>query len=163
MAELNTAFPARFDVNFFLGLALESQDRAGEALEHFRQALELNPPAVELPSIYVHLGTCQKDLGYFKEAAESFTRALELDPNLKEAHHFLGFCCFKLEDYQQAVACFEKVIELNRARPSTTLTWGSICSGWGTARRRRLCSNRPWNWTRPWTSLPGPWLYWRNS
>ena len=32
--------------------------------------------AVELPSIYVHLGACQKDLGYFKEAAESLTRAL---------------------------------------------------------------------------------------
>ena len=64
LAELNAAFPQRFDVHFFLGLALENQDRAGEALEHFRRALELNPPAHELPSIYVHLGTCQKDLGY---------------------------------------------------------------------------------------------------
>ena len=92
-------------------------------MEHFRQALELNPPAVELPSIYVHLGTCQKDLGYFKEAAESFTRALELDPNLKEAHHFLGFCCFKLEDYQQAVACFEKVIELD---PGSAIDYANL-------------------------------------
>lgn len=123
LAELNAAFPARFDVNFFLGLALENQDRAGEALEHFRRALELNPPAHELPSIYVHLGTCQKDLGQFKEAAESFTRALELDPNLKEAHHFLGFCCFKLEDYQQAVACFEKVIELD---PGSAIDYANL-------------------------------------
>jgi ribosomal protein S12 methylthiotransferase accessory factor len=123
LTELNAAFPPRFDVNFFLGLALENQDRAGEALEHFRRALALNPPAHELPSIYVHLGTCQKDLGYFKEAAESFTRALELDPNLKEAHHFLGFCCFKLEDYQQAVACFEKVIELD---PGSAMDYANL-------------------------------------
>jgi len=123
LAALNAAFPARFDVHFFLGLALENQDRAGEAVEHFRQALGLNPPAHELPSIFVHLGTCQKDLGYFTEAAGAFTRALELDPNLKEAHHFLGFCCFKLEDYQQAVACFEKVIELD---PGSAIDYANL-------------------------------------
>ena len=123
LAELNAAFPQRFDVHFFLGLALENQDRAGEALEHFRQALECSPPAHELPSIYVHLGTCQKDLGYFKEASEAFTRALELDPDLKEAHHFLGFCCFKLEDYQQAVECFEKVIELD---PGSAIDYANL-------------------------------------
>ena len=123
LTELNAAFPARFDVHFFLGLALENQDRAGEALEHFRRALALDPPAVELPSIYVHLGACQKDLGAFQEAAESLTRALELDPNLKEAHHFLGFCRFKLEDYQQAVACFEKVIELD---PGSAIDYANL-------------------------------------
>ena len=123
LEELNAAFPQRFDVHFFLGLALETQDRAGEALEHFRQALELNPPAHEVPSIYVHLGTCHKDLGYFTEAAEAFTQALDLDPNLKEAHHFLGFCCFKLEEYQKAVECFEKVIELD---PGSAIDYANL-------------------------------------
>ena len=123
LEELNAAFPQRFDVHFFLGLALETQERAGEALEHFRRALGLNPPAHELPSIYVHLGTCQKDLGYFTEAAHAFTRALELDPNLKEAHHFLGFCCFKLEEYQKAVECFEKVIELD---PGSAIDYANL-------------------------------------
>ena len=123
LGELNAAFPHRFDVHFFLGLALENQDRAGEALEHFRRALSLDPPAHELPSIYVHLGTCQKDLGYFTEAAESFTQALALDPHLKEAHHFLGFCCFKLEEYQRAVECFEKVIELD---PGSAIDYANL-------------------------------------
>jgi ribosomal protein S12 methylthiotransferase accessory factor len=123
LEELNAAFPHRFDVHFFLGLALENQDRAGEALEHFRQALEFNPPAHELPSIYVHLGCCQKDLGYYREAAQSFSRALELDPVLKEAHHFLGFCCFKLEEYQRAVECFEKVIELD---PGSAIDYANL-------------------------------------
>jgi len=123
LQDLNAAFPQRFDVHFFLGLTLETQERAGEALEHFRRALGLNPPAHELPSIYVHLGTCQKDLGYFTEAAHAFTRALELDPNLKEAHHFLGFCCFKLEEYQKAVECFEKVIELD---PGSAIDYANL-------------------------------------
>jgi ribosomal protein S12 methylthiotransferase accessory factor len=123
LAELNAAFPHRFDVHFFLGLALENQGRPGEALEHFHRALALNPPAHEVPSIYVHLGTCQKDLGYFQEALAAFTQALELDPNLKEAHHLLGFCYFKLEEYQQAVECFEKVIELD---PGSAIDYANL-------------------------------------
>ena len=36
-----------------------------------------------------------------------------LNPHLKEAHHLLGFCFFKLGDYREAVQCFERVIELD--------------------------------------------------
>lgn len=120
---LDAAFPDRFDVHFFLGLILENQDRAAEALEHFRRALELDPPVHEIPSIYVHLGACQKDLGDFQEAAAAFTQALALSPHLKEAHHLLGFCCFKLEEYQQAVECFEKVIELD---PGSAIDYANL-------------------------------------
>ena len=123
LAELDAAFPQRFDVNFFLGLALENQDRAAEALDRFRQALEFDPPAHEIPSIYVHLGACQKDLGNFQEAAAAFTQAVALSPDLKEAHHLLGFCCFKLEDFQQAVECFEKVIELD---PGSAIDYANL-------------------------------------
>lgn len=110
---LDAAFPERFEVNFFLGLVLENQDRPGEALTHFQKTLALNPPAHEIPSIYVHLGSCQKDLGDYPAAVAALTQARSLDPNLKEAHHLLGFCFFKLGDYQQAVNCFEKAIELD--------------------------------------------------
>ncbi len=123
LAELDAAFPHRFDVNFFLGLALENQDRASEALVHFRQALEFDPPAHEIPSIYVHLGACQKDLGNYKEAVQALTQAVALSPDLKEAHHLLGFCCFKLEEFQQAVECFEKVIELD---PGSAIDYANL-------------------------------------
>jgi ribosomal protein S12 methylthiotransferase accessory factor len=123
LAELDAAFPHRFDVNFFLGLALENQDRTHEALVHFRLALEFDPPAHEIPSIYVHLGACQKDLGNYQEAAQAFTQAVTLSPDLKEAHHLLGFCCFKLEDYQQAVECFEKVIDLD---PGSAIDYANL-------------------------------------
>jgi ribosomal protein S12 methylthiotransferase accessory factor len=123
LAELNAAFPQRFDVHFFLGLALENQDRPAEALDHFRRALALNPPAHEIPNIYVHLGISHKDLGDYQEAARAFAQALELDPHLKEAHHFLGFCAFKLEEYQQAVECFERVIELD---PGSAIDYANL-------------------------------------
>jgi ribosomal protein S12 methylthiotransferase accessory factor len=110
---LNTAFPERFEVNFFLGLTLENLGRPAAALGHFQKSLELNPPAHEVPSIHVHLGACYKDLEDYPAAVTAFKTALELDPSLQEAHHLLGFCYFKLEQYQQAVACFEKAIEID--------------------------------------------------
>ena len=113
LQRLHETFPERFEVHFFLGLALANLGRSADALVHFQKTLRLNPPAHEVPSIYVHLGNCHKDLEDYPAAAAAFCQARELDPNLKEAHHFLGFCCFKLEDYQQAVECFERAIELD--------------------------------------------------
>ncbi len=123
LQQLNQTFPERFEVNFFLGLALANLGSSGEALGHFQKTLALNPPAHEVPSIHVHLGNCHKDLGDYLTAAAAFRQALELDPNLKEAYHFLGFCFFKLEEYQQAVACFEKVIELD---PGSAIDYANL-------------------------------------
>lgn len=113
LERLRAAFPNRFEVEFFLGLALENLGQADAALEHHQRALDLQPPAHEIPSIYVHLGACLKDLEEYSRAAKTFDQALELDPDLKEAHHLQGFCYFKLAQYQRAVACFERAIELD--------------------------------------------------
>ena len=120
---LGAAFPQRFEVHFFLGLALANQDRPAEALEHFQKTLALDPPAHEVPSIYVHLGSCHKDLGNYPQAVKALEQALSLDPNLKEAHHLLGFCFFKMGEYQEAVHRFEKVIELD---PGSAIDYANL-------------------------------------
>jgi ribosomal protein S12 methylthiotransferase accessory factor len=113
LTRLEETFPQRFDVHFFQGVTLEHLDRPEEALFHFQQALALNPPEHEVASIFVHLGSCYKDLAEYTQAVQALTQARELNPHLKEAHHLLGFCFFKMEDYQGAVQCFERVIELD--------------------------------------------------
>jgi ribosomal protein S12 methylthiotransferase accessory factor len=113
LGNLDAAFPERFEVNFFLGLTLENLGEPAAALEPLGKSLLLNPPAHEIPSIYVHLGACHKDLENYDAAINAFKAALALDPSLHEAHHLLGFCHFKLEQYQQAVECFEKAIEID--------------------------------------------------
>jgi ribosomal protein S12 methylthiotransferase accessory factor len=113
LGNLDAAFPERFEVNFFLGLTLENLGEPAAALEPLGKSLLLNPPAHEIPSIYVHLGACHKDLENYEAAINAFKAALALDPSLHEAHHLLGFCHFKLEQYQQAVECFEKAIEID--------------------------------------------------
>ncbi len=113
LARLEGAFPDRFDVHFFQGVTLEHLGRPEEALEHFQQALGLGPPEHEVASVFVHLGSCHKDLEQYTEAANALALARNLNPDLKEAHHLLGFCFFKQENYQDAVLCFERAIELD--------------------------------------------------
>jgi len=113
LARLSAAFPERFDVHFFQGVTLEHLERPEEALSHFRRALALGPPEHEVASIYVHLGSCLKDLAEYNQALEALAKAKELNPGLKEAHHLMGFCFFKMENYQEAVHCFERAIELD--------------------------------------------------
>ena len=123
LARLDRAFPERFDVHFFQGLTLEHQGDPEEALAHFRRSLTLNPPAHEVASIYVHLGSCLKDLGKYAEALGALEQARELNPDLKEVHHLLGFCFFKLGKYRQAVLCFEKAIELD---PGSAMDYANL-------------------------------------
>ena len=113
LSRLQDAFPERFDVHFFQGVTLEHLGRPDEALSHFQQALALDPPEHEVASIFVHLGSCHKDLAEYPQAVNALSRAREINPDLKEAHHLLGFCFFKLEDYCEAVHCFERAIELD--------------------------------------------------
>lgn len=113
LQRLDETFPERFEVHFFLGLALANLGMTAEALEHFQKTLTLNPPAHEVPSIYVHLGVCQKDLGSYAEAISALKRAAALEPDLIEAYQQMGFCHFKLGQYQDAANCFEKAIELD--------------------------------------------------
>jgi ribosomal protein S12 methylthiotransferase accessory factor len=113
LERLDQAFPSRFEVHFFQGLVLENLGDPDSALPHFQRTLELAPPAHEIPSIYVHLGICQRDLGAYEEAITALKQAVALDPELKEGLHQMGFCHFKLGQYQEAVHCFEQVIELD--------------------------------------------------
>ncbi len=113
LSRLEAVLPGRFDVQFFLGIVLENLGRPTEALGRFRRSLALGPPAHEVASLHVHLGSCLKDLGEYRQAVSSLEQARDLNPHLKEAHHLLGFCFFKLGAHQEAVACFERCIELD--------------------------------------------------
>lgn len=110
---LNTVFPDRFDVLFFLGLALDEAGRPAEALSYFEASLAARPPAQEIASVYCHIGSCRKDLGDYPGAIAALKQAQAANDQLKEVYHLQGFCYFKLKEFQRAVECFEKAIELD--------------------------------------------------
>ncbi|MGQ9920364.1 MAG: YcaO-like family protein [Desulfobacca sp.] len=113
LTRMNDRFPGRYDVLFFLGLTLDSLGRTEEALAAFAACLQAGPPAQEIASVYVHIGSCRKDLGDYHGAIAALRQAENANDRLKEVYHLLGFCYFKLKEHQQAVACFEKAIELD--------------------------------------------------
>ncbi len=113
LTRLQALAPERFEVPFFLGVVQENLGQPAAALESFRRSLALGPPAHEVASVYVHLGSCLKDLEDYPQAVTALTQARELNPDLKEAHHLLGYCFFKLGAHDEAVACFERCIELD--------------------------------------------------
>ena len=113
LSRLNQEFPGRFDVLFFLGLTLDQLGRAAEALSYFEASLQAQPPAREIASVHVHIGSCRKDLGDYQGAISALLQAKAANDQLKEVYNLLGFCYFKLKEHQQAVECFEKAIELD--------------------------------------------------
>jgi ribosomal protein S12 methylthiotransferase accessory factor len=113
LSRLDQKFPGRFDVLFFLGLTLDQLGRAAEALSYFEASLQAQPPAQEIASVHVHIGSCRKDLGDYHGAIAALLQAKAANDQLKEVYNLLGFCYFKLKEHQQAVECFEKAIELD--------------------------------------------------
>ncbi|MFP3867168.1 MAG: YcaO-like family protein [Desulfobacteraceae bacterium] len=113
LQRLNETFPGRFDVLFFQGLIMDQLGATTEALAYFQASLAARPPAQEIASVYCHIGSCQKDLGDYASAIASLKQAQAANDQLKEVYHLLGFCYFKRKEFQAAVECFEKAIELD--------------------------------------------------
>jgi ribosomal protein S12 methylthiotransferase accessory factor len=113
LSRLNRELPGRFDVPFFLGLTLDQLGRTAEALSYYEASLQARPPAREIASVHVHIGSCRKDLGDYHGAIAALLEAKATNDQLKEIYNLLGFCYFKLKEHQQAVECFERAIELD--------------------------------------------------
>jgi ribosomal protein S12 methylthiotransferase accessory factor len=116
-------FPDRYEVHFFLGFALERNERAEEAMRYFNQALHLNPREIDLSSIYCHIGVCLKDLEKYDQAIEYLIKAKAYNADQKEIYNTLGFCYFKLKEHHKAIEAFERAIEID---PGSGIDYANI-------------------------------------
>lgn len=112
-------------VCFYRGMALLGQGRASQAMEFFRQALDLGPEDEDKASVLFYLGHCLKELGQFQEASIWLQKALEADPRSYEAWNLLGYCLFKLGLHHQAIGAFLKALEI---RPGSAIDFANIGS-----------------------------------
>jgi tetratricopeptide (TPR) repeat protein/Tol biopolymer transport system component len=80
-----------------------------EAIIAYQRAIELRPQA---PS-YAGLGTCYYELGQYEQALPNLQKAIELDPELGDAHATMGWVYVRLNQCDRAVPMFQQALALN--------------------------------------------------
>lgn len=125
MQRLLDQFGPRYDLTFFLAHSLELEGEAAGALDLFREALSQQPDPREIASIHVHIGSCLKDLGAFSEALDELAVAERYNNELKEIFNLRGYCHYQLKQHQEAIAAFERAIEID---PGSAIDYANIGS-----------------------------------
>ena len=92
-----------------LGDLLSAQERWLEAVESYRNAVELGP---ELVSAWNNQGSALRALSRYAEAEVSFRRVLKLDPACAPAWRNLGLSLVYMNRADEACRCFERACEL---------------------------------------------------
>lgn len=97
-----------YTVSGFVAFTFEwDWDKAGPLL---KRALELNPSSYWANYYYLYFVTC---MGWFDEVSKSRKNLLELDPLNPENHWTYGWSLFWERRYDEAVATFHRLLEMN--------------------------------------------------
>jgi adenylate cyclase len=104
--ELN---PNNADTHHWYSHFLMGQGRIGESLAHSRRALELSPFDM---LFNVHLGWHNLYAREYDQALEHIEKAIEMDQNFAQAYPWLGLILEQQGKYAEAIAAFQKAINL---------------------------------------------------
>ncbi len=89
--------------------------RRGDAVEHFGEALRINPDYVEANN---DLGWCLADAGLCGAAIPHFEAALRIKPDMAEARDNLGRCLVSGGQYDAAIGQFEAAVRIQPDNPA---------------------------------------------
>lgn len=109
IVKADASFPTPEVAHFNIGKIFWERQACGEAVLHFRRALEINP---QWWRAWYLLGDCQEMLGQREQARQSYVKALEISPSETGPSYRLAFTCFQLGDFACARSWFTKVLEL---------------------------------------------------
>ena len=93
-----------------LGLLLRNQGRIEEAMEHYHQAIQINPNYAESLN---NLGVALADKGWFDEAIENYRKAIQINPNYSDALSNLGVALAAQGRFDEAIENQRKAIQIN--------------------------------------------------
>lgn len=94
-----------------LGALLCESGDCQEAVRVFARGIEHRP---EEPLLYFNQAVALEDLNRFAEALVSYDKALQLDPNLADAHYNIGRLHDELGDRQRAIRHYSAYRRLSR-------------------------------------------------
>lgn len=111
-----------------MGLALSFVGRKSEAIEHFREALRLQPGSVHA---HYNLGIELADAGKLEEAMTNFNEAIKLNPRSEQLHNNIGVILAREGKLQEALEQFQRAIELNPRYPKPYFNCAKALEGLG--------------------------------
>jgi len=108
-AEINAADPVS---HLNLGAYLQEHGRMNEAIEQYRDVIQLTGDSALLGSTYANLGTAYRNLGDDQQARENYDQALQANPDQFSAYLGLGLLLEKQGKWDEAVAALSRSVAL---------------------------------------------------
>lgn len=127
LKKIEEALPGKYYIHFYIGQTYLSLNDPESALASFRQAIELNPPLQDIPSIYSYMGICLKNMGNYKEALDVLKKGEYYDNERTDIYNLMGFCYFMLKEHEMAIENFKKVIKID---PGSAIDYANIASNY---------------------------------
>ena len=107
-------------INYYLGNAFWDKRKTGEAISHYKMAIELNPNYV---TAYNDLGNALSAERKIEEAISHYKMAIEIKPDYADAHYNLGTVLFNAKMTEEAIDYFKEAI---RVQPDYAKAYNSL-------------------------------------
>ena len=127
LTKMEETLPGKYYIKFYIGQAHLSLNNPESALASFRQAIELDPPLQDIPSIYSYMGICLKNMGNYNEALNVLKKGEYYDNERTDIYNLMGFCHFMLKEHELAIENFKKVIKID---PGSAIDYANIASNY---------------------------------
>ena len=114
---------AGYYVPFFRAIVLIRRGEPLPALDCLKRALVFNPPDEDKPSIYVQMAVALKDMGQYDKALSALYKAASYPDPHQEVFNLMGFCHFKLNEYEKAIEAFSLAVESD---PAVAINYANI-------------------------------------
>ncbi len=127
LKKMQQLLPDKYYIQFFLGLCHVNLGRYEAALTYLEAALDLNPKAEDIPTIYSYMGVCLKALERYADALDVLKKGAARDRDRTDIYNLMGFCYFKQKEHEKAIEAFQQVLNLN---PGSAIDYANIASNY---------------------------------
>jgi tetratricopeptide (TPR) repeat protein len=103
-------FPNKARPHYNLGVFLQDDNNFDEAVQHYFNALRINP---RFSKAHYNLGVIFARQEKTDQAVEHYLKSLEIDPNYVEAHSNLGLELAKQGKFDEAIDRYRKALQIN--------------------------------------------------
>lgn len=107
---------------FYLGEAYRESDRFAEAIETYKDYLEVSTWREERWHARTEMAGCYRAIGQDDKAREQYSRALDEFPQYAEGYYYMADLAYHRQQFQEALVWLEKCIQMDMPECELFLT-----------------------------------------